>query len=369
MIPFAKYRERPIEELGRAAIQAALTDAGVERQAVEEVFCGCAYGGPMIGQRILRNLGMTGIAITNVENACSSGSTALREAVAAIALGRAEVVLVIGLEKLSRFGGGTVPLEESDIEVGMGMAMPGVYAMRAQRYMHETGATARHLAQVAVKARANAANNPMAQFRNQTTVEEVLDSRMVADPLTLYMCCPTGDGAAAVVLAAAQRARQLGRRQVRVAASVLQSGLYKTGFRDMAFAELSDRTARKAYEQAGVGPQDVSVAEVHDAFTIAELMYYEALGFCGRGEGANLLERGETRIGGRIPVNPSGGLLGRGHPLGATGVAQVCEIVWQLCGEAGPRQVAGAKVGLTHCTGGGISGLDHGACSIHVFTR
>lgn len=369
MVPFGKYRDRPVEDLARTAILAALEDGGIGRQDVGEAFCGSVYGGMLIGQRILRDLGMPGIPVTNVENACSSGSTALREAVSAVALGRTDTALVIGVEKLSALGSGTIPLEATDLEVGQGMVMPGLYAMRARRYMHETGATATHLAQVAVKARRNAAHNPYAQFRTPVTVEQVLGSRMIADPLTLFMCCPTGDGAAAVVVTNAERARRNGGTPIRVAASVLQSGYYKTGFRDMASSELTTRTSRLAYEQAGLGPGDLSLAEVHDAFTIAEVMYYEALGLCGKGEGKDLLARDETGVTGRIPVNPSGGLLSRGHPLGATGLAQVCEAVWQLRGQAGARQVAGAKVALTHCTGGGISGVDHGACSVHIFTR
>jgi benzoylsuccinyl-CoA thiolase BbsB subunit len=309
---------------------------------------------------------MTGIPITNVENACSSGAAALREAAWAIKAGRAEAIAVIGVEKLTRFGGGTLPLEETDIEVNLGNVMPAVYAMRARRYMHETGATARHLAMIAVKAHEYGARNPNAQLQNRVTIEEVLGSRMVADPLTLFMCCPTGDGAAAVIVMSEARARKLGARPVRIEASVLQSGQYKTGFRDMASSELTERTSRLAYEAAGIGPQDVDVVEVHDAFASAELMYYEALGLCGKGEGASMIERGATGPGGLVPVNPSGGLACRGHPVGATGVAQIVEAVAQLRGEAGPRQVSGAKVALTHCTGGGIAGLDHGACAVHV---
>ncbi len=369
MIRFGKFPERPIEDMGREAVRKALKDAGLERGQVNESFCGSSYGGPLIGQRILRDLGMTGIAITNVENACSSGSCALREGVSAVAMGRADTALVIGVEKLSRFGGGTLPLETTDLEVGQGMVMTALYAMRARRYMHETGAGRDHLAKVSVKAHRSGALNPYAQYPAEYTLEQVIQSRMVADPLTLYMCCPTGDGAAAVVLTTGEKIRQLGAVPIKVAASVLQSGYYKTGFRDMSFAELTWRSARMAYEQAGLGPEELSMAEVHDAFTIAELMYYEALGLCGRGEGKELIDRGDTEITGRIPVNPSGGLLCRGHPVGATGVAQVCEAAWQLRGQAGSRQIPEAKVALTHCTGGGISGLDHGACSIHIFTR
>jgi acetyl-CoA acetyltransferase len=368
MTRFGKQPERTIEEIGREALLAAMKDAGVAREDIDEAFCGSSYGGPLIGQRTLRDLGMTGIPITNVENACSSGAAALREACWAVKAGRAGVVAVLGVEKLTKFGGGTLPLEPTDLEVNLGNVMPAVYAMRARRYMHETGATARHLAMIAVKAHEYGARNPNAQLRNRVTIEEVMGSRMVADPLTLFMCCPTGDGAAAVIVTSEKRARALGARPVRIEASVLQSGLYKTGFRDMASSELTERTSRLAYEAAGISPRDVGVAEVHDAFASAEIMYYEALGLCGRGEGAAMIERGDSGPGGRQPVNPSGGLACRGHPVGATGVAQIVEAVWQLRGQAGPRQVPGAKVALTHCTGGGISGLDHGACSVHVLT-
>lgn len=367
MTPFCKHRERTVEDLARTAVLLALRDAGVDRTQVDEAFCGNVYGGSLIGQRALGEIGMTGIPITNVENACSSGSVALREAISAVMLGKARLALAIGVEKLTGFGGGTLPLQEGDAEVEQGMVMPGLYAMRAQRYMHETGATTKHLAGVAVKAHRNAASNPYAQFQNILSIEDVLRSRRVADPLTLYMCCPTGDGAAAAVVTADKRL--IDARAIRVDASVLQSGRFTTGFRDLAWSELTARTSHLAFDQAGLGPGDVDLAEVHDAFTIAELMYCEALGFCERGEAKDLLERGETEIAGRIPINPSGGLLCRGHPLGATGIAQVCEAVWQLRGQAGARQVPAAKVALTHCTGGGISGLDHGACAMHLLSR
>ncbi len=368
MTQFGKFKERPIEDLGREAVLNALADAGIQRKDIDEAFCGSQWGGTLIGQRILRDLGMTRIPITNVENACSSSASAIREAVAAVKIGRADAVLVIGVEKLTTFGGGTVPLETTDLEVGQGITMPGLYAMRARRYMHEYGATPRHLAMVSVKAHKNGALNPNAHFREEWTIEQVLESRMIAEPLTLYMCCPTPDGAAAVIIASGDKVRQWGVTPIKVVASVLQSGIYKTGPRDMAINELSTRTSKLAYEEAGLGPEDISLAEVHDAFTIAEMLYYEALGFCRTGEAKELLERDETSITGSIPINTSGGLLCRGHPTGATGAAQVCEASWQLRGLAGPRQVEGAKVALTHCTGGGISGLDHGACAIHIFT-
>jgi acetyl-CoA acetyltransferase len=366
MSRFGKQAKRTIEDLGLEAVRAAMADAGVEREQIDEVFCGTGYGGPMLGQRIVRDLGMTGLPVTNVENACSSGATGLREACAAIAVGRAETVLVMGVDKLSKFGGGTLPLEPTDQDVANGAIMPAVYAMRATRYLAETGATPEHMAMVTVKARQAAAHNPHAQMRAPTTIEEVLASRPVAEPLTLFMCCPSGDGAAAVVVTNAKGARKAQRTPVRIAASVLQSGYYKTGFRDLTRSELTERTSRLAYEAAGIGPEDVDLAEVHDAFAIAELMYYEGLGFCEPGAGKDFLERGDSSLGGRKPVNPSGGLLCKGHPIGATGIAQICEAVWQLRHEAGARQVEKAKVALTHCTGGGISGFDHGACAVHI---
>ena len=366
MTPFGRMRERLFESIGQEAVLKALKDAGVERAQVDEIFCGSALTGRSMGQRVVRDLGMTGVPITNVENACSSGSTALREACTAIAAGRAQTVLVLGIDQLTRLGGGTIPQVETDLDPNLGMVMPAVYAMRARRYLSERGATSEHLARVAVKAHEAGRLNPYAQYRNEITVEEVLASRMVADPLTLLMCCPTGDGAAAAVVTTQARARELGRQPIRVAATALQSGVYKTGYRDMVQSELTMRTAKIAYESAGIGPEDVDLAEIHDAFAIAELVYYEALGLCESGGGPALLDSGATRIGGSKCVNPSGGLLCRGHPVGATGIAQVCEAVWQLRGEAGARQVRGARVALTHCTGGGVAGLDHGSCAVNL---
>ena len=368
MIPFAKYREKTLAEIGWPAVKAAIEDAGVDKKDIEAAYCGSALGGMMSGQRVLKQLGITGLPITNVENACSSSSSAFRQAYIAVAAGVYDVVLVLGVAKLTKFGGGTLPLEKEDFEVTHGLVMPALYGMRARRYMHDYGLTKEQLASVAVKAHKHGAKNEDAQYRNEVTLEEVMNAREIADPFTLLHCCPSGDGASAVVIASAEKARQFTTKPVRVACSEVNSGKYMTGFRDMTTPEITVRGAKQAYEEAAIGPDDVDVAEVHDAFTIAELLYYEALGFCGKGEAARLLEDGETSIGGRIPVNPSGGLLSKGHPIGATGTAQIVEIVRQLRGQAGNRQVDGAKVGLTHCTGGGISGFDHGACSIHMFS-
>jgi benzoylsuccinyl-CoA thiolase BbsB subunit len=368
MTPFAKQPDREVEDLGREAVRKALDDAGWMAKSPDEVFAGSSYAGLLIGQRIMRDLGITGLPITNVENACSGGATALREAITAVASGRADSALAIGVEKLSALGGGVLPLPDTDHEAHQGMTMPALYAMRAQRYLHETGATLEHFAKVVVKSRANAVNNPFAQFHSQVSVDEVVGSRMVADPLRLMMCCPTGDGAAAVLVTTRLGAQLRSGPKIRVDASVLCSGEFVTGFRDMASSALTRRAADLAYTEAGIGPADIDVTELHDAFASAEMMYYEALGYCQPGAAKELVDAGSTAITGSQPVNPGGGLLSRGHPVAATGLAQICEVTWQLRGEAEGRQVDHPRTALTHCTGGGIAGLDHGACAIHVLT-
>ena len=369
MIPFGKYREKTLADIAWPAVKQAIGDSGVKKTDIDAAYCGTALGGMMAGQRVLKQLGITGLPIVNVENACSSSSSAFREAWIGVAAGVYDVALVIGVEKLTKFGGGTLPLEKEDFEVAHGLVMPALYGMRAQRYMHDYGLTAEQLAKVAVKSRKHGALNPDAQFRTAVTVEEVMHARPIAEPFTLLHCCPSGDGAAAAVVCASEIAGRFKGKPVRVLASEVNSGRYMTGYRDMTTPEITVRGAKEAYELAGVGPEDVDVFEVHDAFTIAELLYYEALGLCAKGEAVKLLEDGTTSLGGKKPVNPSGGLLSKGHPVGATGVAQMVEVVRQLRGQCGARQVAGAKVGLTHCTGGGISGFDHGACSIHIFAN
>jgi len=366
MVPFGKYRNRTIAQLAAPAVRGALLDAKAERKQIDAVYSGNVVGGMLVGQRVLRDLGMLGIPVVNVENACSSSAAALREAFIAVGSGVHDTVLVLGVEKLSALEGGPLPLDDEDWEVSNGMIMPAVYAMRARRYMYEHGVSDETLAAVAVKARKHGSLNPYAQYRTLTTVAEVLKSRPIASPLTLLQCCPMGDGAAALIVTARERAHEFAAPAVRVLASVLHSGHFTGGFRDMTTPEITVRSAAEAYETAGVGPEDLDVVELHDAFTIAELMYYEALGLCERGDAGKLLHSGDTTIGGRTVVNPSGGLLAKGHPLGATGAAQVVEIVWQLRGEAGARQADGARIGLTHATGGGLSGVDHGACAIHI---
>jgi acetyl-CoA acetyltransferase len=369
MIKFGKYPDRLLSSMGRDAVLAAMKDAGVQPKDIQAAYSGSLHGGSLLGQRIFKDLGMVGMPINNMENACSSGSSAMREAWLGIASGLYDAAIAVGSEKLTALGGGVLPMEREDIEANEGMVMPALYAMRARRYMEDFGAKPEHFAKVVVKSRKCASKNPYAQFTKETTVEEVLNSRMIADPLTLFQCCPTGDGAAAVVLCSRDKAQKYKTRPIWIKGSVLVSGRFINGFRDMTTPEITVRGSKLAYEMAGVAPKDVDLAEVHDAFSIAELLYYEALGFCQHGEAIRLIDEGATDINGRIPVNPSGGLLSKGHPVGTTGLAQVSEVVWQLRGEAAGRQVKDPKIGLTHCTGGGIYGLDHGACSIHILAK
>ena len=367
IIPFGKHRTVSVPHLARPAVIDALKESGLARSDIQGLYCGSALSGMMAGQRVARETGLTGIPIVNNENACSSGATAFREALIAVGSGEIDYAIVVGVEKLTRLGGGTLPLDEEDIEVANGQVMPGLYAMRAQRYLHDHGHSASDLAAVAVKSRRHGALTPYAQFRTLTTVEEVLASRPIADPLTLLQCCPTGDGAAAVVIGPADGAEKALHPAVKVRGSHLASGRYISGFRDMTVPEITLRCAGELYEQIALDPRDIDVLECHDAFTIAELLYYEALGLCRAGEAPRLLHSGATSLGGRNVVNPSGGMLSKGHPVGASGTAQIVEIVRQLQGRCDARQVQGARLGLTHVTGGGTAGFDHGACCIHVF--
>ncbi|AMR80984.1 thiolase family protein [Cupriavidus nantongensis] len=368
MTPFGRHPGVLAPELAQQAILKALADADVPAGRIQAVYCANVLGGMILGQLIVRDLGLKGIPVYNVENACASGATGVHLARHALLAGQYDTVLVFGIEQLTALGGGTIPLQRNDHKTELyarsGMVLPAVYAMRGTRFLYERDARPADLAEVAVKNRHHGSLNPYAQQRNTTTVEEVLASRMIADPLTLLQCCPSQvDGAAALVLST-QRPAQA--RPVKVLSSVVVSGMREEADDDILDAEITARAARQAYTQAGLGPQDVDVVELHDAFTIAELLYYEALGLAPRGDAVALLKSGATRLGGRVPVNPSGGLLAKGHPLGATGVAQMVEILWQLQGRAGARQVAEARIGLTQCTGGGIAGVDHAASSVHL---
>lgn len=367
MSTFGRQPGVSLSALGATAVVQALDSADLDIHRIQALFCGNVLGGMLPGQRTLREFGASDIPVTNVENACASGGTALHHAVQAVERGEHEVVLAMGVEVLSALGSGLLPLDPTDPEVLQGTSLPASYAMRAQRYAHEYGLTAEQLALVSVKSHRNGALNPYAQFRQPWTVEDVLRAKMVAEPLTLYMCCPNSDGAAAVVVCSDEFARRAGGNSVYVQASALVSGHFRP-VRDLTVPETTVTARDLAYQQAGVGPGDLNMIECHDPFAIAELLYYEVFGIAEAGEAAKLLESGATALDGSIPVNPSGGLLARGHPLGATGVAQVAEAYWQLTGSAGQRQISSPRVALTHVTGGGISGYDNGACTVHILT-
>ena len=367
MIPMRKYPMSSYAGLGAPAAMNAILSSGVAPESIDSVVCGHAFGGMLTAQRITKEIGLGAVPMLNVDNACSGGATAIHLAVSRIESGQSDIVLVIGVDKLTQFGGGTLPLVAEDPEVQNGMVMPALYAMRAKRFLHERNETPDILAAVSVKARKHGAQNPFAQFQSEVTAEAVLASRPIADPLTLFQCCPTGDGAAALVIVSERKRKELGAKGMAASASVLHSGKATTGFRHMLRPEITYHSAADAYEAAGIGADDLDMVELHDAFTIAELVYYEALGLCPEGEAADFMRSGATGYGGQVVVNPSGGLIAKGHPVGASGVAQAVEAFWHLTGQAGSRQIDKARTAMTHVTGGGIAGMDHGACTIHIF--
>jgi benzoylsuccinyl-CoA thiolase BbsB subunit len=364
-----KFPDKPAHILGREAAWAAIKDAGIHPRKIEIAFCGHVYQGMGVGQRTLKEIGLVGQPTVNVEGACGSGTLSFWEAWRSIAYGQYDIALALGVENLSRMlSGGPLPLEEDDIEVAMGMGMPALYAMRARRYMDEYGVSVEQLAKVVVKSRKHAALNPIAQYRKETTIEAVLNSPMIADPLTRDQCCPVGDASAAAVLCSGELVNKLAsKKPIKVLGCVAQSGKYSSATKLTCDpSENVSRTSGMAYEMAGLGPEDMDVAEIHDAFSIAEMIVCEALGFCEKGAGVRLIEEERTSLGGDIVVNPGGGLLSRGHPVGATGLLQTAEIVWQLRGEAGKRQVEGAKTGIIETMGGAQPAMDGVTCVVSI---
>jgi acetyl-CoA acetyltransferase len=364
--PFGRQPEVSAAELGFRAVRTLVDELGVTPDQVDAGYAGSSYGGSLLAQRVFHRVGVSGQPVFTVENACASGGSAVHLGWQAVASGMASCVVAFGAENLTSLGGGTLPLTTADVEISQGVVMPATYAMRAQRYLHDHGAGVDDLSAVSVKNRRNGADNPRAHFQQAVDLERVSGSRPIADPLRLLHCCPSTDGAAAVLLCSEQVARDLGHPAVRMAASVVRSGRFHTQYRDMTWPGITAETSGAAYDMAGVGPLDLDVVELHDAFSIAELVHAEALGLAGRGGAAKAVRNGEFNREGRVAVNPSGGLLSRGHPVGATGVAQIAESYWQLTGQAGALQVPGASVALTHVTGGGIYGVDNGACSVHI---
>jgi acetyl-CoA acetyltransferase len=385
-----------MKDLAREAVEEALKTAGVERQALEAAVVGNAMAGLITGQEcirgqvVLREMGIGGIPVVNTENACASSATAFHLAWLYVASGLYDIVLALGMEKLYHEDkkrsfqaiGSAVDVElMQQLLAAMksqpkaeGEGKPGepgksrsmfmdFYAIFARAHMEKYGTTKEQFAKIAVKNHYNGSLNPHAQYQHACTLEEVLASPLVAEPLTRLMCSPIGDGAAAVILTSAENAPRFTSKPVLVRASVLASGADP----EPGKPGITTRAAHKAYEMAGIGPEDIHVAEVHDASAPAELVIYEELGFCQPGEGGKLIDDGVTTLTGRLPVNTSGGLLAKGHPVGATGVAQICEVFWQLRGEAGKRQVAKAKVGLTE-NGGGMVRNEAAALSVHILS-
>jgi acetyl-CoA acyltransferase len=364
MIRFGRYKDRDVPDLGAEAALMALKDAGLSIREVEYMAAGCLFqANAMVGQRVMQEIGQTGIPVVNVANACATGSTAFREAWMAVASGMHDVAICVGVEQMGKMGllgnpgGGSGVRTEGVIGSGL---MPAVFGQAGMEHMRKYGTTVEQFAKVAVKNHRHSTQNPLSQYQVEVSLDDVLAARMVAYPNTLYMCCPTGDGAAAAVVVSPEKARRLGAK-VKVLASVLTSDPWSE--RDLTLPDVNTLTrnaARIAWEQAGVGPDDLDLVELHDCFATAELLHYENLGLCGEGEAGRMIDQGETAVGGRIPVNVSGGLLSKGHPLGATGVAGIYEVTTHLRGAAGARQVEGAKVGLSHVIGLGS------ACTINV---
>lgn len=378
MTRFAKHAHRSTASLAHEAVAAALADAGVRPAEVELVFFANALAGIVTGQETIRGqvalagTGLDGAPIVNVDNACAAGGTAVHLAYQAVAGGRCDLALAVGAEKLYHEDGSRplramltgVDVEELPAlqaahrqpDEGARSFMLDLYADLALEYMAATGATERSLAAIASKDHHHGALNPNAQYRREFTIDEVLASRRVCGPFTLPMCSPFGDGGAAVLVASPERCARLAAEPVEIVASALTSGRRPNGRRSRLDAVIDDgavaRAARRAYEQAGLGPDELDLVEVHDATSSAELIICEQLGLCARGEAARIAEAGETALGGSRPVNVSGGLVSKGHPVGATGCAQVAELTWHLRGQAGARQVAGARVGLAENAGG-----------------
>ncbi|MEX2706736.1 MAG: thiolase domain-containing protein [Candidatus Freyrarchaeum guaymaensis] len=378
MTKFGNFPTWPgVKEMGEEACFNAMKDANVTPKDIEAGYCGVVGGigrsqGPLAGNLAMKQVGVAGVPITRCENGCASSSTAFREAWIAVAAGLYDVALVLGVEKMAGLPTRMMlkaMSQGSDMEIegAMGMTFPGVFGMVAMRHMHNYGTTREQLALVSVKNHHNATMNPHAHYPKEVTVEKVLGSPMIAYPLSLLDCCPVSDGAAAAVIASGDVARKYTDTPIKILTAVQKSGTFLDTL-DISTFDITVRAAKEAYRAARLEPKDIDLAEVHDCFTIAEILHNEDLGFFKKGEGGKAVEEGETEINGKVTINASGGLLAKGHPVGATGVAQICELVWQLRGEAGARQVDGAEIGLAHCMGNFSHG-DGGTCNITILKR
>jgi len=369
MLKFGRFPEKSVPDLGAEAALLALKDAGLTIQDMEALYCGnLVQAAAMVGQRILQQIGQTGIPVTNSANACATGATAFRGGWMSIKAGIYDAVLIVGVEQLGKAGllgggggGGGIPKE------GLlgSQLMPAVFAEAGMEHARKYGTTFEQFAQISVKNHEHSTKNPKSMYQKETPLEMVMNAEMIAYPNTKLMCSVNVDGAAAAVLVSEKKAREIGMsRAVKVSASVLTSDPFTE--RDLVMPDINTCTrqaAAKAYEMAGLGAEDLDLVELHDCFATAEVLHYENLGLCGDGEAGKLIDERQTWHGGRIPVNVSGGLLSKGHPLGATGVANMYEISTHLRGEAGARQVEGAKVGMTHVIGLGS------ACGVHILEK
>lgn len=370
MLKFMKAGTGPaVELLGAQAALMALDDCGLKIQQMEALYCGnLGQASGMVGQRVLQQIGQTGIPVVNCANACATGATAFREAWMSIKAGVYDVVLAVGVEKmgaglLGGAGGGTGIPKEGLLGSG---TMPAVFAEAGMEHARKYGTTFTQFAKVSVKNHHHSTLNPKAMYQIETPLEMVMNAEMIAYPNTKLMCSVNVDGAAAAVLCSEKKAKELGLmgRAVRVKASVLTSDPWQE--RDLVMPDVNTCTrlaAKKAYEMAGIGANDINLVELHDCFATAEILHYENLGLCKDGEAGQMIDSGAVALGGKVPVNVSGGLLSKGHPLGATGIANIYEVSTHLRGEAGKRQVPNARFGMTHVIGLGS------ACGIHILEK
>ncbi|MGH7289366.1 MAG: thiolase C-terminal domain-containing protein [Myxococcota bacterium] len=370
MTKFQKAGSGPsVDVLGATAALMALDDCGLKIQDMQALYCGnLGQANAMVGQRVLQQIGQTGIPVVNCANACATGATAFREAWMAVKAGVYDVVLAVGVEKmggglLGGAGGGSGIPKEGLLGSG---TMPAVFAEAGMEHTRKYGTTFEQFAKVSVKNHHHSTMNPKSMYQIETPLETVMNAEMIAYPNTKLMCSVNVDGSAAAVLTSEKKARELGllKRAVRVKASVLTSDPWQE--RDLVMPDVNTCTrmaAKKAYETAGVSARDINLVELHDCFATAEILHYENLFLCGEGEAGKMIDTGEVALGGRVPVNVSGGLLSKGHPLGATGIANIYEVSTHLRGEAGKRQVPNARLGLTHVIGLGS------ACGIHILEK
>jgi acetyl-CoA acetyltransferase len=402
MTQFGRHIERPLTSLAQEALDAALRDAGAELSDIQEAYYSGVTQGPLQGQTaapgqmVFAQIGLTGLPVYNVENACASGTSGFQLAVQALRAGSCDVALAIGAEKmniedkrraLALFEGGWDVLRAEEnmkrlVALGEGVEVPdgsestrpysrfmAIYAAMCRYWMKNFGTTQRQIAAVASKNHMHSVHNPLSQYRQPFTIDEVLAAQPITYPLTMPMCSPLSDGAAAVIVCTDAGLKRLGvnrRRAIRVAATAIATATSRAA--DDFENAVCRRTARLAYERAGLGPGDVSLAEVHDASAMGEIIAVEYLGLTPMGGAGPAAERGDLSLGGRIPVNTSGGLESKGHPIGATGLGQIHELVTQLRGEAGVRQVEGAKVALQE-NGGASIGFEEAVVTVNVFTR